>query len=403
MKKLIHFAILLALVLFAFTACAGAQGPKGEDGKTPTIEISEDGYWVINGEKTEYQAIGQDGKDGKDGADGKDGTNGQDGKMPTIEISADGYWVINGEKTNVLADASSKEDAEEGTPGLAYYLKDDGTYAVGAGTTTYLSEIVIPATYQGRAVTEIAECGFEVCYRLTNVVIPDSVTSIGSGAFSWCTSLTSVVIEDSVTSIGNRAFYDCNKLVEVINHSSLEILAGSSDYGGIASCAIEVHTGESKIDRVGDYLFYTYKNVHYLLGYVGNDTELTLPDSYKGESYEIYQYAFYERDDLTNVVIPDSVTSIGSSAFQYCSSLTSVVIGNDVTSIGNNAFCECSLKSVVIGNSVIHIGTQAFAWCGNLTSIKYRGTEEQWNVISKEADWDDCSGPYPIIYNYGGE
>ena len=235
MKKLIHFAILLALVLFAFTACAGAQGPKGEDGKTPTIEISEDGYWVINGEKTEYQAIGQD------------------GKMPTIEISADGYWVINGEKTNVLANASSKEDAEEGTPGLAYYLKDDGTYAVGAGTTTYLSEIVIPATYQGRAVTEIAEEGFDK-HKLKSITIPNSISSIGISAFLFC-----------------------NQLIEVINHSSLDIQAGSSDYGNVARYAKEVHTGESKIDRVDDYLFYTYENVHYLLGYVGNDTEALVP------------------------------------------------------------------------------------------------------------------------------
>ena len=77
----------------------GAPGKDGTDGITPTIEISADGYWVINGVKTEYKALGSDGKDGQDGAPGQDGTDGKDGEdgtTPTIEISADGYWVING-------------------------------------------------------------------------------------------------------------------------------------------------------------------------------------------------------------------------------------------------------------------------------------------------------------------
>ena len=102
----------------------GVDGAPGKDGVTPTIEISEDGYWVINGVKTEYKAIGTDGKDGVDGEDGKDGVDGapgkdgvdgedgkdgvdgapgKDGVTPTIEISEDGYWVINGVKTEYKA------------------------------------------------------------------------------------------------------------------------------------------------------------------------------------------------------------------------------------------------------------------------------------------------------------
>ena len=239
---------------------------------------------------------------------------------------------------------------------------------------------------------------------ITELVIPDGITFIGNYSFCNCDSFTSVVIPDSVTTIGNSAFFGCDKLVEVINHSSLKISVGSSDYGYVAYYAIEVHSGESKIDRVGDYLFYTYKNVHYLLGYVGNDTELTLPDTYKGESYEIYKYAFYERYDLTSVVIPDSVTAIGSYAFNSCTSLTSVVIGDSVTSIGDYAFWYCaSLTSVVIGDSVTSIGEWAFYDCDSLTSIKYRGTQEEWEAIDKGYAWDGYTGSYTITYNYIGE
>ena len=83
------------------------------------------------------------------------------------------------------------------------------------------------------------------------------------------------------------------------------------------------------------------------------------------------------------MIIPDSVTSIGGSAFSYCSNLTSVVFGNSVTSIGNYAFESCSnLTSVVIPDSVTSIGENAFAYCYNLTTVYYTGSAEQWSKIS---------------------
>ena len=106
-----------------FTITNGADGEDGKDGTagsggaTPTIEISTDGYWVINGVKTEYKAIGSDGKDGADGEDGKDGTDGKDGVTPTIEISKDGYWVINGVKTEHKAIGTDGKDGKDGTDG----------------------------------------------------------------------------------------------------------------------------------------------------------------------------------------------------------------------------------------------------------------------------------------------
>ena len=78
----------------------GADGKDGIDGKTPTVEISDDGYWVINGTKTEYKAVGENGTPGEPG---------KPGKTPTVEISDDGYWVINGIKSNVKASGSQGE------------------------------------------------------------------------------------------------------------------------------------------------------------------------------------------------------------------------------------------------------------------------------------------------------
>ena len=83
---------------------------------------------------------------------------------------------------------------------------------------------------------------------------------------------------------------------------------------------------------------------------------------------------FYECSNLTNVTIPNSVTSIGLGAFLNCSSLTSVTIGNSVTSIGE----------------------QAFSGCGKLTSITFQGTKAEWNAISKGSGWNNNTGNYTI-------
>ena len=114
--------------------------------------------------------------------------------------------------------------------------------------------------------------------------------------------------------------------------------------------------------------------------------------------------AFLHCSGLISVEIPNSVTSIGSSAFAGCSGLTSVVIPDSVTSIGEYAFSGCSgLTSVVIPNRVTSIGACTFFNCSGLKNIYYKGTQAQWNSITKVSSWDSNTGSYTITYNYKGE
>jgi hypothetical protein len=117
-------------------------------------------------------------------------------------------------------------------------------------------------------------------------------------------------------------------------------------------------------------LFYTHEGVNYLLSYIGNETNLTLPESYNGENYVIFRNAFYANSEVTSITIPDSVTSIYNLAFNSCSGLTSITIPDSVTSIGTDAFYSCSgLTSVVIGDGVTSIDSSAFSFCSNLTYV----------------------------------
>ena len=103
------------------------------------------------------------------------------------------------------------------------------------------------------------------------------------------------------------------------------------------------------------------------------------------------------------MTIPDSVTSIGDSAFADCSSLTSVTIPDSVTSIGYSAFENCSkLTSIVIPDSVTSIGEDAFSYCSRLTTVNYKGTQEQWEQISI-GNSNSYLTNATINYNYTGE
>ena len=209
-----------------------------------------------------------------------------------------------------------------------------GGYTIYKNKEATLPEtIIIPSTYNGKAVTSIGNSAFSWCDSLESVTIPDSVTSIGDWAFARCYSLESVVIGDSVTSIGYWAFYYCRSLTEVY-------ITNLSNW-----CNMAFSNSDSNPLYYADNLYLNGELV----------TNLVIPD----DVTQIKSCVFFGCSSLVSVTIPDSVTSIGDDAFCGCSSLVSMTIPDSVTSIGDWAFRGCSSLYVVYNNSdlLLEIGS----------------------------------------------
>ena len=117
---------------------------------------------------------------------------------------------------------------------------------------------------------------------------------------------------------------------------------------------------------------------------VGNNKYIQIPNSVTSIEYSAFEYC----KSLTSITIPKSVTSIGDYAFKNCNSLISITIPSSVTSIGDNAFAHCkSLKSITIPSSVTSIGYGAFWNCSILSSISIpKKFESDMNTIFKNLD-----------------
>lgn len=257
--------------------------------------------------------------------------------------------------------------------------RDGASYAV-TGTTAEdndtVTELSVPASYEGLPVTEIADEAFSGYANLRSVSLPDSVTrigertfyncprlaeielpadltEIGAYAFFGCESIVTLTLGQNLTFIGGGAFDECEKLIEVCDLSGLDVAAGSDDNGYVGYYAENVCTDpdDSCLTAEGDFTYYDDGTVRYLVAYGGAAAELTLPEG----NYTVYTGALRYTDGLQALTVPDGVTTIWDSAFAECPDLQTVTFGSGLAELGGGLFTGCPLENV-------HIGDIA-AWC----------------------------------------
>ncbi len=328
--------------------------------------------------------------------------------------------VLPANETAYIASAASAEEYTESTYESLTY-QNYGDHIVITDCDTTVTSVIIPSEIDDLPVTEIGDYAFRNCDALTYVNIADTVTSIGTCAFYSCGALPSVTIPDSVTHLGSLAFYLCESLKSAILSDNLTTISESTfAYCPLTSIVIPDSVTEiepnafdsteltsvtlpANIAKIGINAFRTNTLTEFELaednayftvkdGILYNK-ELTevikcpsalaastiiLPDSVT----KIHNYAFYNCDNLTSVLLSNNLQTIGDAGF-FGSELTSVSLPDSVTYIGESAFSNCySLKSVILSDQLTEIPYQAFRFCESLTSVVI---PESVSIIGEDA------------------
>ena len=301
-----------------------------------------------------------------------------------------------------------------------------------------LVSVTIPNT-----VTTIGEDAFRQCSGLTTVILGNSVASIGNEAFKDCCGLTSITIPSSVITIGNNAFQDCVGLTTMNFNAYSCSIAGTSSNPAFNGCTnISIVNFGDGVTIIPQYLCQGLSGlIHVTIPFsvtnIGNSafsgceglttlnfdakrclnagnigcTNVTTVNF--GDSVELIPSGLCQGFGVLNTItIPNSVSTIGNSAFNGCGRLTTINYNARNCSIesryssNNRIFHGCNnlskvnfgdsviiipayllhhcvgLDSVTIGNSVTIIGDSAFLGCTGLANINYTGTIAQWCGIS---------------------
>lgn len=267
------------------------------------------------------------------------------------------------------------------------------TIGSNAFKSTHLSTVVIPDS-----VSSIGTSAFEACPYLSNVTLGEGLESVGESAFSHCPMLTKLTIASTALTMGNYCFDDspidfiiCKSLTppsgntncfssSVYQNALLEVpQSAEAVYRQTQPWQSFTHISPYDVNgyiNSGDFTYLkTSDTTVEVKSYTGHETDLVIPSTIvdEGVTYTVNAigwHAFMSNVTLQSVVIPNTVSTIGQSAFQDCSALINVTIDGELEAMSDKVFMSCtSLQAIEIPEGVTAIGNSAFENCTSLSTV----------------------------------
>ena len=241
---------------------------------------------------------------------------------------------------------------------VSYMLGNNSTSSSNGYTGTE-SQVVIPARYNNKPVTEIGTnafggTAFKQNTLIVSVVIPNSVIKINNNAFAYCKNLNSVNIPTNLITIGKSVFIGCKNITSVTLPNTLI----SIDNNAFSATGLESVVIPDSVVRLGESVFSGCSN-------------------------------------LKQVQLSNSLTEIKALLFHSCSKLNAIEIPNGITTIGDGAFYETGLTKIVFSSSLNGIGSYSFKNCSQLTEVTFNSVLESLAMDS----FENCANVKTIYVN----
>ena len=291
-----------------------------------------------------------------------------------------------------------------------YTVLADGTVSI-TGYSGKDTELKIPASISGHAVTAIGDNAFAYDQDITAVELPESVVSIGAYAFNDCSGLLKIDFPSNLVTVGEGAFFSCTRLTEAALPDGLTTLGADAFYGctGLTRVAVP-----GSVNTFGDHVFENCTALQRAtLGYGLTSlpaqtfyycpvlTEVQLPSTLQ----TIGDRAFTQDNALSTITLPAGLQRIGEHAFEGCSltalstsakeigaqafastPLSSLTLGEGVETIGDEAFAHTNLKEATLPASLTHLGTGAFPVTEFLSKSESSSAPAQGTTSAQEEE-----------------
>lgn len=277
-----------------------------------------------------------------------------------------------------------------------YELSENGQYYIVTDVGDKQKELEIEAEYEGLPVKEIGEEAFKDATALEKVVIPEGVEKIGKNAFENCSALKEVAFPSTITVITANAFKNCDALEEIVIPDTVTKIESNAFYACDGVKKISIGKG---VTTIGYEAFSGCVNVEEIYYNPVNCEAVSIIEDTNGQKSYDARYAFYavgtKAQGCTLTIGKDvKYVSIGMfygtlGAFDDECGVTDVVFeeGSVCETIGMYAFdADNSIKQIVLPNTIKSIGAYAFAGCEELV-IFYEGTKDQLFVATKN-NWN---------------
>lgn len=249
--------------------------------------------------------------------------------------------------------------------GYKFEISEDGEACIvgSYGIDTSVTELHIPATVGPYPVTTIGACAFDL-YSLIHIYVPENVKVIESIAFYNCGNIKTVTLPESLTQMSTDSFREGVVFIVPKDSYALEFAVSNG------RICIAVEEGETPEKYTVDGVEYYVANGEAVaMSYDMSSTSVVIPE--KVDKYTVTSIGTaFANSSIVSISLPDTITSIPSRAFYFCSALTEINIPENVTSIGDNAFYYCTnISSIEIPDNVVSIGRYAFYDCDGLTEL----------------------------------